>query len=82
LAGQRLLGRQPTTGQLEERIVPQGSGIVLILIATGELEDPLPDEGLQGVLDRAGSPVRDLSGQGGTETKGGICFGEPDQPTV
>jgi hypothetical protein len=47
LAGQIRLVGQPATDQLEERITAQGIGIVLVFIATGNLKDPLTDEGLQ-----------------------------------
>jgi hypothetical protein len=33
--------------QLQEGIMPEGIGIVLILVATSNLKDPLTDEGLQ-----------------------------------
>lgn len=47
LAGQIRLVGQPATDQLEERITAQGIGIVLVFIATGNLQNPLTNEGLQ-----------------------------------
>jgi hypothetical protein len=82
LTGQGRIIRQAATGQLEERIMPQGIGIVLLLIAAGELEDPLPDERLKRVLDRAGAPVRDGRSKDSAEPEGGIGFRQPGETAI
>src|SRR5947209_1697160 len=41
LAGERAILGQTATGQLEEWVMPEGIGIILILVATGNLEEPL-----------------------------------------
>jgi len=73
---------QTATDQLEQGIGAQGIGIVLVLVTTGDLEDPLPDEGFQGMTDGAGSPVGQVGGEGGTQSKDGISFGQPDEPAI
>jgi hypothetical protein len=79
--GQVRLGGQATTDQLEEGVGaqghPEGTRIVLILVATGDLEDPLADQRLQGVADRAGPPVRKAGSEGTIQPEGGIGRREP-----
>jgi hypothetical protein len=82
LTGQGTIVRQATAGQLEEGIMPQGVGIVLVLIAAGKLEDPLADEGLEGVRHRTGAPVGDLGGQGSAQPEGRIGFSEPGKTAI
>ena len=66
LAGQRRTGqRQPPTDLLEERVVTQRGGIVLVLVATGDLVEPLPDDGIEGMLAATRPPVADLGSEGG-----------------
>ena len=82
LAGQvRLLG-QASADQLEERIGAQGVGIILILVATGDLEDALAHQRLQRVTDRATAPLGDVRGQSGTQAERGIGLREPAQTAI
>jgi hypothetical protein len=62
--------------------MPQAIGIILVLIATGQLEDPLPDERLQRVLDRSRPVVGHGRSQGSAEPKGSIGFREPDEAAI
>jgi hypothetical protein len=43
LSGKRRIFRESAAQELEELIVPQGLSIVLILIATSDLEDALAE---------------------------------------
>ena len=42
--------RKAATDELEERVMAQGIGIILILVATGDLKDALADESFERVL--------------------------------
>src|SRR5579884_1360925 len=68
--------------QLQEGIAAERLRIVLVLVATGDLEDPLPHQRLDGMGHRSMAPLRDVRSQGGTQTKGGIGFREPDQAAI
>jgi len=57
-------------------------GIVLILIATRNLEDTLADQGLDRVLPAALSPLGDLGCQDSAQSKARIGFGEPGKPAI
>ena len=53
LTGQiRIVTRHPAADQLQQRIGPELVRIILVGIAAGDLEDPLTDQGLQGVPHR------------------------------
>jgi hypothetical protein len=82
LAGE--IGRvgQAATDQLQQRIRAESIRIILVFIATGDLEDPLADERLQRVTNRPASPVGDMGGESGTETKGSIRFREPAEAAI
>jgi hypothetical protein len=82
LARQMRLARQATAHQLQERIGAQGVGIVLVFVATGNLEDALADQGLKGVADRTTAPLRDLRGQRSTEAEGGVSLPKPAQAPI
>ena len=82
LAGQIRLVREPATDQLQEGIMTQGGGIVLILVAAGDLEDALADQRLEGVVDRAAAPLRDVLSEGGAEAKRRIGLREPAETAV
>jgi hypothetical protein len=71
LARQMRLARQATAHQPQERIGAQGVGIVLVFVATGNLEDAWADQGLEGVADRTTAPLWDLRGQRSAEAKEG-----------
>jgi len=66
LAGQIGITGQTAADQLQQGIGAQGVGIVLILVTTGDLEDPLPDEGFQGMADGTSSPIGQVGREGGT----------------
>ncbi len=74
--------RTAATDQLQEWIRAEGIGIILVLIATGDLEDTLTDQSLQGMPDGAMAPFRNLLGKGGTEVEGGIGLREPAETAV
>src|SRR5450759_2112629 len=57
-------------------------GIVLILVPAGDLEDPLTDQRLQRMADRARAPVGNTGRQCCTETERRISFGEPTETTI
>ena len=60
----------------------QGIGVVLIRIATGDLEDALADEGLQRMLAGAPAPLRHKARDEGTQAEGGVRFSQPGQATI
>jgi hypothetical protein len=84
----RLAGQVPSTlrsaaaDPLEQGIAAQGGGIVLVVVAAGDLEDPLPHQGLHRMLDWVSPPVTNLAGQGGTQTQDGIRLSDPGQATI
>jgi hypothetical protein len=82
LARQIHLARQATAHQLQEGIGTQGVGIVLVFIATGNLEDALANQGLQGVADGTTAPLRDLRGQRSAEAEGSVSLREPAQAAI
>jgi len=52
-------------------------GIVLVYVATCDLEGTLPEQRLQRVPDRTMAPVWDMDGKRRTETQGSVGFREP-----
>ena len=83
LAGQvRPALGQAAAGELEQRVGPQGVGVVLVGVAAGDLEDPLPPQRLQPVPHRAAPPVGDLGRQSGAQTARGLGLGQPGQAAV
>src|SRR5919199_3251926 len=62
--------------------MPQGIGVILILVTTGDLEDALAHERVERVLAGARAPLRDVGGDQGAEAKGGVGLGEPGQATI
>jgi hypothetical protein len=82
LAGQiRPIG-QTTADQREQRIGAQGIGNILVFIATGDLEDALPHQGLESAPTCSSSPLGDVGCKCGTETQQRIGFSEPAETTV
>jgi hypothetical protein len=77
-----IVEREPVAHQFEERIAPQRRGIVLILVATGNLHDPLPNQPLERMPDGAGAPIRDHGSQGGAEPERIIGVAQPEQTAV
>ena len=71
-----------TADEFEQGIVAQGGGVVLIFIATGDLVDPLADEGGEGMGTGFAPPVGDAGGDLGTNADLGIGSGEPGQATI
>ena len=83
LTGQiRIVTGQPTTNQLQQRIGPELVGVVLVRVATGDLEDALANQGLQRVPHRAMAPVGDDRRERRTQPELLLGLGEPDQTTV
>jgi predicted Zn-dependent protease len=60
----------------------QGIGVVLILIATGDLEDALADERFQGMLAGAFAPLGNEGGDEGAQAERMICLGQPGQAAI
>ena len=64
LGGQVRRGlRQAATYQLEEGVGPQGGGVVLVLVAAGDLVDPLAHQRQQRVRHRPAPPFWHTGGQ-------------------
>lgn len=82
LAGEVAVSRQATTDQLQEWVGAQRRGVVLILIATGDLHDPLADQRLQRVAAGAVTPLRKVYRQQCAETECTISFGKPAETTI
>jgi hypothetical protein len=82
LAGKRRIVGLSATDQLEQRIVPQRVGVVLILITTRDLIHPLPNQFLPAMLSHSLPPLRDFCGKGRTQAKGCVGLGQPGQPTI
>ena len=55
----------PTAHELEQRVAAQGVGVVLVLVATGDLQEALAHQEGARVADRAATPLRDLGSEGG-----------------
>jgi hypothetical protein len=70
------------TGQFEERIVAQSGGIVLIRIATGNLQDPLAQQTGQTMAHRPVSPLAHGRGQRAAQTECFVGFEQLEQSTV
>ena len=73
---------QAATDELEQGVMAQGIGVVLILIATGDLEDALADEGLQGMLAGATAPLGNEGGDQRAQAERGVRFGQPGQAAI
>lgn len=82
MAGQGTILRQPATGQLEERVIAEGIGIILVVVITGNLEEALPEQFGERMLDRAGAPVRDDAGQPWREIEVRVGLREPDEAAI
>ena len=74
--------RQAATDELEQRVMAQGVGVVLIFVATRNLEDALADEGFERVLTSARTPLRDIGGDERAEAEGGIRVSQPGQAAI
>ena len=83
LAGQvwATLG-QLATDQLEQRVAPQGVRIVLVFVATGDLEDPLPDQRRQGVPYPTVAPFGHARGQCRTDAGCLLGLQQPGQAAI
>jgi hypothetical protein len=67
---------QPPAHQLQQRIVAQGVGVVLVFIAGGDLVDALAQQ-LQRRVTAAAASVRNRRRQRGTQSQRLIGFGDP-----
>ncbi len=56
--------------------------VVLVVVATGDLEDALAHQRLHRMLDRSPPPVLYLAGQGSTQPQSGVGLGNPGQTTI
>jgi len=82
LTGQVCLMGQATTDELQEWIETEGVGIVLILVTTGDLKDPLANQRFQRVVNRTRAPLGNTGRQRRTEPERSVGFGEPAEPTI
>jgi hypothetical protein len=57
-----------------------GIGVILVLIAAGDLQDALAHQEGERVADWTAPPVRALGGEGGRDTQVVVGLGEPDEP--
>ncbi len=73
---------QAATDQLQQRVGAQGVGVVLVLVAAGDLEDALADQCRQGVAHRAAPPLGNHRGEGGAQPDGQLRLLQPRQPAV
>lgn len=62
--------------------MPQRVSIVLIRIATGDLEYPLTQQRFDAVTHRALAPLGNLLRQRGTQPQDGVGFRQPDQTPI
>ena len=74
--------REPPAHQLEQRVTPQGVGVILVGVAAGDLEHPLADQRLQRVVDRAAAPLGDAGRERGADAHGTLGHGQPGQPPI
>jgi hypothetical protein len=83
LAGEGWIGpRQATADEPEQRIVAQRVGVILILVAAGDLIDALADEGGEGMRAGFASPLGNAGGDLGTDAGLRVGMGEPGQPAI
>ena len=75
LAGEgRAAERPAATHQLEQRIGAQGSGIVLVGVAAGDLVEPLPHQGFEAVVHGPAAPVGEAGRERRAQAQGRIRF--------
>jgi len=67
------------TDKLQERIMAKGIRVVLVLVATRDLEDALTD---QRMMDGTAAPIRNDAGKRGAEAKGVIGCLQPQKTTI
>ena len=72
----------PATDELEQGILAQRVGVVLIGVAAGDLEDPLADQLGERVTGLGPTPVRDEPGEGSTDPDGAFRLAQPGQAAI
>ena len=83
LARQVGLGvREPPAHEFEERVGAERIGVVLVLVAAGDLEDPLADQLGERVTGLGPTPVRDEPGEGSTDPDGVFRLAQPGQAPI
>lgn len=74
-------GRRPRTS-FQERVLPQGVGVVLVLVAGGYLQDPLAYQRREGVPDGRPPPLRHVGGDLLAQAQLPVHLGEPEEAAV
>ncbi len=74
--------RTATADQLEQRIVSQRVGVVLVLVAARDLQDALAQEHRQRMACWSTPPIADRPSEGRGQSQALVGAGEPDQSAV
>jgi len=83
LAGEVLVALgSPAADEFEQGVGAERVGVVLILVAAGDAEDPLAGQRLDRMVDVGAPPLRDAGGQGAANADRFLGFGEPGQPPI
>jgi hypothetical protein len=83
LAGQVRPARgQAPAGQLQQRVGAQAVRVVLVGVATGDLEQALAHQGRQAVAHGTPPPLRDPRRQGSPQPPSRIGLRQPQQPAI
>jgi hypothetical protein len=79
--GARLV-RTATTHEREQRVAPQRSGVVLVFIAAGDLQEALAPQERERMAHRPAAPVGDLRRESGRQAQAIVGPCEPDESAV
>jgi hypothetical protein len=71
-----------TADELEQRIASQGIGVVLVLIATGNLQEALAQQKRERMTDRTAPPVADLGGKCAGQAQAVVGACAPDESPI
>src|SRR5690348_2023278 len=72
----------PAAHELEQRIAPQGIGVVLIFVTTGDLQQALAQQERKRMAHRTAAPVADMGGKAGRQTQVVVGLREPDEAAI